>query len=696
MPMIDLAVVAPAENINAEWMFVSNVNDKVNVENIKHKVEEWLKKLGYKDIKRKKLIAIIEEAWVTTRGVTGVEAAKLHGRDFVWPVNILQRDMLRLQQTGGYLPSCVQQVQAERLEKRLNTRRVIEQVPHDDVDFETIFELAHDGLRVDVSDNFKPTNKPPALRKLYKEVAGAVNMAVVKLWEKELVLLLPTSYVEESGLVLHYSAAHWATKFEAVGGRYILDTSDEKSGCALNTPSATERIKMHYGEIRHPTIDDFVSLILQAIDEWGGDKLIMFKGDLKGAFSLLNFAPGDAYKVACALTDGVTMIYHAGLFGWTGTPYGFDVVTRVLRRAMRRVIKGKLDIYVDDFFGVSQIDDVDADSTACEQCAEALLGPDAIAHDKSKKGRRLDVIGYTIDIDESVVTIRRANFLKVLCGFLGTDVGKPQPVKHIQRLASWSSRYSGILRHMRPFTAGLYAEVAGMHNVEVKKMLHWEAVRAVTMWSAMLVMMELDEKQFARSFDSFRVREPDTVICFDASLYGIGVSVRVMESGAERVIGVVGTEQLPFDLDSDSSYQNSMEFVAVVVGCYILVVKGYRGRRIKLVGDSVTALRWSERESFTGERVFSAALLYVLLGCQHDLWVCSTAHVAGVDNETHDRLSRGVSPVRLGFLSSDVVHVGPGTIGWDLLSLCNPSATVDSYVALSTFWQQCVKLCQRL
>ena len=68
-------------------------------------------------------------------------------------------------------------------------------------------------------------------------------------------------------------------------------------------------------------------------------------------------------------------------------------------------------MYVDDIMGVCLRKDLTHDmKTARSICAD-LLGPDAIADDKSKSGRCLDLIGHVIDLHTKSLLIAKKNFL---------------------------------------------------------------------------------------------------------------------------------------------------------------------------------------------------------------------------------------------------------------------------------------------
>jgi hypothetical protein len=52
--------------------------------------------------------------------------------------------------------------------------------------------------------------------------------------------------------------------------------------------------------------------------------------DLKGAYTLLSFRPEDVGLFRMLLTGDLVYLQIAGIFGWTGTPAAFQVVTRAI------------------------------------------------------------------------------------------------------------------------------------------------------------------------------------------------------------------------------------------------------------------------------------------------------------------------------------------------------------------------------
>ena len=54
-----------------------------------------------------------------------------------------------------------------------------------------------------------------------------------------------------------------------------------------------------------------------------------------------------------------------------------------------------------------------------------------------------------------------------------------------------------------------------------------------------------------------------------------------------------------YQLGGDSSYQNSMEFITIVVSLAILVSLGLRDITVVVQGDSTSALAWASKQKFS-------------------------------------------------------------------------------------------------
>ena len=149
-------------------------------------------------------------------------------------------------------------------------------------------------------------------------------------------------------------------------------------------------------------------LIMADIDLW--------KTNLRGAYTLMSFKASNCMKFAVELVGGITIIFLCGLLGWSSTPAAFQVITRAIIFELGQILLGVALMYVDDIMGVSKRTDLEHDLGAARGVCTELLGEHAVQDEKTLfttvKDRRLDVIGYTINLEKQVVTMSRRNLLK--------------------------------------------------------------------------------------------------------------------------------------------------------------------------------------------------------------------------------------------------------------------------------------------
>jgi hypothetical protein len=157
--------------------------------------------------------------------------------------------------------------------------------------------------------------------------------------------------------------AHWTVKKGKPSGRPLGDLSGS-DGIPLNTDAMSDAASDYYGKIVHPTIDDIVRMIhaywteaKRANPQRRWVDLRLWKMDLKGAYTLLSFRPEDVGLFGLLLTWDLVYLQLAGIFGLSGTPAAFQVVTRELNHAL----ESRTLMYVDDIVGVCFVDDVESD-----------------------------------------------------------------------------------------------------------------------------------------------------------------------------------------------------------------------------------------------------------------------------------------------------------------------------------------------
>jgi hypothetical protein len=636
-------------------------------------------------VSEEELMSLLNRAYIEAGGIFDVSDAEKWGGDCQFPPDVCSRDEERLRRAGGNLSAMVSALHAETRTKRLSEERVRRMVPSNHVEFKRLLDLAQ-GIVVGTSDDFEPNGLTPfPLRTKYMEVASAVNRMMMESFISDKILLLPTAVAREIPGI-HYSPASWAPKHGKPKGRPITDCSNAPSGSSLNDSLGEARnlAKERYGAIELPTIESISLMILTAVARWGWKDLVLWKMDLSGAFTLLDIHPDSVRLLAVELTNGLTAIHHTGCFGWTGLPFAFGVISRVLEYLIGQLITGFCVIYVDDIIGVSPKGTVQSDLSNARKTATGLLGPDAIAEDKTEVGRVLTFIGWSFNLDTETVSLGDKNLLRTLHDFFDVTVDQPVKVSMIHRLASLASRYAKVCRIMRVFVGQLFCDIAGMSNENASVMLLPASVAVIQLWRTILSLVELRGVQFQRKISSFQSKTAAVTLAYDASLTGAGVALYLLQNN-EWILWKVTSVVFPFDLAGDASFQNTCEFIAIVIGFVMLARLGRNGVSIHLQGDSIASLTWSAKERFRGRNNRRAALVYILTGLRFDLSVHeeNVEHVPGINNQFCDDLSRGVA---VSHVAPSQWFVWPSTTYDSLLTLCNPLLALESGQDVTTLW----------
>jgi hypothetical protein len=120
-----------------------------------------------------------------------------------------------------------------------------------------------------------------------------IDRLLYKLYNDETMIFLQTN--DALGIDgLHLSPQHHADSKGKPEGRIIGDLSGQHdpiftplNGSPHDKDQLRAAIALKWGEIKHPTVDQLVKMVLTAADLHGWDNIILWKKDLKGAFNLL-------------------------------------------------------------------------------------------------------------------------------------------------------------------------------------------------------------------------------------------------------------------------------------------------------------------------------------------------------------------------------------------------------------------------
>lgn len=631
----------------------------------------------------------------------GIPAAQRWAQGFRFPPAALAHDEAFLRAHSGNLAQASLARQTSLTGERLSLTRVHQTFGTDGKkipgvhprDFENLCIFATTGVPLLRPKNFVRCAQPPPLRTKYLAVAAAVNKLIFDQHTNGTVLLLPrAATLAIPGI--HYSPQHWTLKKGKQQGRIICDVAnaDDNGTTPLNgTPGPDRdelrcRIEATWGPIRHPTLDALMQMILSAVDRYGWENVILWKKDLQGAFNLLWFDADDTALLAFLLSDDVVVLHLAGMFGWAGMPFAFDIVTRVLRSLVRAVIQGLSEMYVDDIQGASSKLTLEADMRAADDAVRGLLGPNAISPSKNEHGRVLDWIGWEVNLDTQRVTLSESNMLRTVYAFFSFDLKAKVSLEQVQRMASLASRCSMLARQMRPYTQSLY-DCASRYQTHARaaRALTAAARNDVIAWRAFLVAARFDKTHVARPIQSFATRQPTVAIAYDSSLTGFAVGVSVIRDGHSELLAFTALSA-PFATTSDSSFQNTYEYLAVVLG--ILIARHCQLRHFSAVlyGDNMSSLHWALSDRVSSTLAHRANIAFTLAACDIDCLITETVHVPGVDNVVYDGLSRGKTATEVGLDPSKELHLPAAHPIHRFIALCDPLeplVTLPDRMALS-------------
>lgn len=453
-----------------------------------------------------------------------------------------------------------------------------------------------------------------------------------------------------------------------------------------------ERYAHLYGPICLPTLCSLMNMVADQAVKFGWDNIVLWKKDLNGAFNLLWFNPDHVPLLAFPLLDGHVAVHLAGLFGLGGLPPAFTVISRAVDAASADSLVGASSMYVDDDCGCSPLHALHADMDTAHRIMTDLLGPSAVAANKDEYGRALKFIGWLVDLDTRSVLPSPRNLLKMQHAFFSVPRNWRVTAEHVLRLASYASRLSMLHPLLRPFTRALYRDHGLFSpNPFGRRSLSQAARSDVLLWRAVLLLMDSVPLAFARPIESFRPLAPTVALAYDASLtaLAVGVSTCVDHAWTLRAFTVV---PLPFPTTTDSSYQNTFEYLAVLTGLLLARRLSLRHFAFHLHGDSVSSLQWAASGRAASDRARRVNIALALTGCAISASLGDTTHVPGVLNTVYDGLSRGQSASAVGLDPALQVTLDPRSPEFQLLLLCDPFTPLVTFEGHADLIADCMRL----
>ena len=188
----------------------------------------------------------------------------------------------------------------------------------------------------------------------------------------------------------------------------------------------------------------------------------------------------------------------------------------------------------------------------------------------------------------------------------------------IRSIASLASRYTQISVLMKVHVGALYEfqQTFRSHSAHCK--LTDSAHLEVLTWGAFLLLLRINPASFARPFSSFRV--------------------------------MLGFAVLPsrFFATTDSSFQNTYEYLAILFGLLLSKTLGPRDCVFAVLEDSRSSLAWVLKGRARSPLCRRASIGFSILAVDVADSIYETEYVSSKDNVVCDVLSHDVHPSQLG------------------------------------------------
>ena len=232
----------------------------------------------------------LEKAHMASDGYYSLKHAEQWNTTFEFPQSAIDDDTKLWHQCSKDLATLYRTKQSALSSNRLSVRRVLQafgprgKMLHSD--FMILMDFAPNEITPIVAEDFMQSNSPPPLRARYLTLKHTINCLLYKQHTEQMVLLLITSDAA-SIPGMHFSLQHQADSKGKPEGRVIVDLSGQHDAAytPLNgTPSSKPALRSltaaTWGEIKHPTVDQLVLMVLTAADIHGWQNLILWKKDL--------------------------------------------------------------------------------------------------------------------------------------------------------------------------------------------------------------------------------------------------------------------------------------------------------------------------------------------------------------------------------------------------------------------------------
>jgi hypothetical protein len=160
------------------------------------------------------------------------------------------------------------------------------------------------------------------------------------------------------------------------------------------------------------------------------------------------------------------------------------------------------------------------------------------------------------------------------------------------------------------------------------------------LFRAIFILSVARHEVLSRPLKSFQSVSPQLIVEFDASLFGGGILYYQCCESREVLLGSVSFSLDILCFGTDSTFQNSAEFITAIIGLIVAMKFSPIGTHVMFRGDSETALSWLETGKFRSLLITKVATVFIYSCLLHGFQICESQFLPAQENFKADYLSR--------------------------------------------------------
>jgi hypothetical protein len=375
-------------------------------------------------------------------------------------------------------------------------------------EYETLLRIAVEGSPVLRPPLWTPNNGVGVqVRAIATSMADAFILRMTEEQAKGDVIIVEaepfTALCSAQGVAFNLVECGWVFKHGSKESDLLGRITDDHthSPCPLNTIESKALADDLYGPPVCPQLTDMCESLRAAQTQYPDQPIYGMAEDVSRAYRRCRFRPDD-----CPLAGAILPLTRDGKqyyalrmshsFGDNTSAHVWGVPARALVWLVNQSvdlpgIAARSDIYVDDYYAFTP-QHLIAPTSRVFDLACSVAGDDARDASKSRSSRELQLLGWQFLDEFNIVRPNTKGWFSLLALFFHNipwNITKKckLPVRMLQRLGSYASRYSQAFPALRPYCHGFYGDTRGARSFATRR-ISTRTAQDVWMWRMFLAI----------------------------------------------------------------------------------------------------------------------------------------------------------------------------------------------------------------